>query len=321
MKAIRVQEFGPSEVLQLADVPNPQAGPGQVVVRLQAIGINPVETYIRSGSYAKLPALPYTPGGDGAGIIEHLGGDVNGLERGQRVYVAGSISGTYAENAVCDAAQVRALPDGISFEQGAALGVPYATAHFALFTRGNVQPGENVLVHGASGGVGLAAVQFAKEAGSRVIGTAGTEEGRTLVQAQGAAEVVDHTAPDYAVELLAHTNGRGFDVIIEMLANVNLARDLMLLAPRGRVVVVGSRGPIGINPREIMARNADVRGVMLFGGTTDELAAAHAAIRTGLESGACVRLSDAAFLSRKPTKPITRSSRRVRWERSSCCRG
>lgn len=286
MKAIRVQEFGPSEVLQLADVPNPQAGPGQVVVRLQAIGINPVETYIRSGSYAKLPALPYTPGGDGAGIIEYVGEGVSGLEPGQRVYLAGSLSGTYAEQAICEAAQVHSLPDAITFEQGAALGVPYATAHFALFTRGKVEPGENVLVHGASGGVGLAAVQFARAAGLRVIGTAGTEEGRTLVQAQGAAEVVDHTARDYAAELLARTDGRGFDVIIEMLANVNLARDLTLLAPRGRVVVVGSRGPIGINPREIMARNADVRGVMLFGGTTDELAAAHAAIRTGLESGA-----------------------------------
>jgi NADPH2:quinone reductase len=201
------------------------------------------------------------------------------------VYVAGSISGTYSETAVCDAAQVRALPDGISFEQGAALGVPYATAHFALFTRAKVQPVENVLVHGASGGVGLAAVQFAKAARLRVIGTAGTEEGRALVREQGAAEVVDHTAPDQTETLLAHTNGRGFDVIIEMLANVNLARDLTLLAPRGCVVVVGSRGPIEINPREIMGRNADVRGVMLFGASTDELRAAHAAIRTGLESG------------------------------------
>jgi NADPH:quinone reductase len=286
MKAIRVQEFGPPEVLQLADVPDPQAGPGQVVVRLHAIGVNPVETYIRSGSYAKLPALPYTPGGDGAGIIEHVGEGVSELEPGRRVYLAGSLSGTYAEKTVCDPAQVHALPHAITFEQGAALGVPYATAHFALFTRGKVQPGENVLVHGASGGVGLAAVRFAKAAGLRVLGTAGTEEGRRLVQAQGAAEVVDHTARDYAAELLAHTDGRGFDVIIEMLANVNLARDLTLLALRGRVVVVGSRGPIEINPREIMARNADVRGVMLFGATTDELAAAHAAIHTGLESGA-----------------------------------
>jgi NADPH2:quinone reductase len=286
MKAIRVHEFGPPEVLQIAEVPDPPAGPGQVVVRLHAIGVNPVETYIRSGTYAKLPALPYTPGSDGAGVIAQVGEGVSGLERGQRAYVAGSLSGTYAEQAVCDAAQVHALPNEISFEQGAALGVPYATAHFALFTRGKVQPGENVLVHGASGGVGLAAVQFAKAAGLRVIGTAGTDEGRTLIREQGAAGAVDHKAADYEDELLMHTNGRGFDVIIEMLANVNLARDLTLLAARGRVIVVGSRGPIEINPREIMARNADVRGVMLFGATTDELGAAHTAIRTGLESGA-----------------------------------
>jgi NADPH2:quinone reductase len=155
-----------------------------------------------------------------------------------------------------------------------------------LLTREKVQAGETLLVHGASGGVGLATVQFAKAAGLRVIGTAGTEEGRSLVREHGAQEVFDHTVADYATELLAHTDGRGFDVIVEMLANVNLARDLTLLAPRGRIVVIGSRGPIEINPREIMARNADVRGVMLFGATTGELEAAHEAIRTGLECGA-----------------------------------
>jgi NADPH2:quinone reductase len=285
MKAISVREFGPPEVLQIEEVANLKAGPRQVVVRLHAIGVNPVDTYIRSGNYPKKPALPYTPGTDAAGVIASLGAEVSGLAVGQRVWVGGSLSGTYAEETLCDTAQVHPLPDRITFEQGAALGVPCVTAHFALFTRAQVRPGETVLVHGASGGVGLAAVQLASAAGLRIFGTAGSEEGRALARKEGAEEVFDHTAPGYVDEILARTAGRGFDVILEMLANVNLARDLTLIAPRGRVAVIGSRGAIEINPREIMARNADIRGVMLFAAGAEELADAHGAIAAGLESG------------------------------------
>jgi NADPH2:quinone reductase len=296
MKAIRVREFGLPEVLQIEEVASLEAGPGQVVVRLHAIGVNPVDTYIRSGNYPKKPALPYTPGTDAAGVITSLGAEVSGLAVGQRVWVGGSLSGTYAEETLCDAAQVHPLPDRITFEQGAALGVPCVTAHFALFTRAQVRPGETVLVHGASGGVGLAAVQLGSAAGLRVFGTAGSEEGRALARDQGAQEVFNHTAPDYTDELLARTAGRGFDVILEMLANVNLARDLTLLAPRGRVAVIGSRGAIEINPREIMARNADIRGVMLFAASAEEFADAHGAINAGLESGALRPVIGRTFL-------------------------
>ena len=283
MKAIQVRAFGGPEVLELCDVPDLRAGPGQVVVRLAAAGVNPVETYIRSGAYAKLPALPFTPGSDGAGVVESVGAGVDSLlQPGQRVWVAGSLSGTYAEAAVCDTARVFALPDHVTFEQGAALGVPYATAFRALIQRGSAKTGETVLVHGATGGVGVAAVQFAKEAGLRVLATGGTDDGRKLLAGLGADAIFDHSSPDYADAIREATGGTGVDIIIEMLANVNLARDLTLLGRWGRVVVVGSRGAIEINPRELMLRDAEVRGVMLANTPDSELAECHAAISRGL---------------------------------------
>src|SRR5262245_54391095 len=192
MKAIRVQKFGEPDVLQIADVPGLTRGPGQIVVRVHAAGVNPVETYIRAGKYAKLPDLPYTPGTDGAGVIAQLGAGVNGFHVGERVYLAGSLSGTYAEQALCQPAPLHLLPAAISFAQGAALGIPYATAHFALFGRGQAQSGETVLIHGATGGVGLAALQLARAAGLTVFATGGTDDGRALLHREGAHHVFDH---------------------------------------------------------------------------------------------------------------------------------
>ena len=180
MKAIRIHTFGAPEVMQLEEVSDPQPGPGQVVVRVHAAGVNPVETYIRSGIYPK-PPTPYTPGNDGAGVIAAIGPDVQGVAVGDRVYIAGSISGTYAEKSLCSAKRVHPLPTPASFAQGAAINVPYGTAYHALFQRGHGVAGDSVLVHGASGGVGIAAVQLACAAGLTVIGTAGTERGKQLV--------------------------------------------------------------------------------------------------------------------------------------------
>jgi NADPH2:quinone reductase len=285
MKAIRVQKFGEPDVLQLVDVPDPVPGPGQILVRLEAAGVNPVETYIRAGTYAKLPELPYTPGTDGAGTIAALGAGITTWKVGDRVYTAGSISGAYAEFALCDAAQIHALPENTSFPKGAALGVPYTTAHVALFHRGHLHDGEIVLIHGATGGVGLAAIQFAAAAGARVLATGGTDAGRSLIKSEGAYAVFDHHAADYTKQILDATDGRGVDMVVEMLANVNLGQDLPLLAPHGRVVVVGSRGPVEINPRDLMARNADVRGVFVFGTPAPVLTETHIAIVSGLKEG------------------------------------
>jgi NADPH2:quinone reductase len=284
MKAIRVAQFGGPEVLKLGDVPMPSPGEVQVLVRLHAAGVNPVETYIRSGSYARLPPLPYTPGTDGAGVVEAVGPGVTTLKAGDRVYTAGSVSGTYAEFAICGAGQVWPLPANVSFSQGAALGVPYATAHRALFGRGQAQKGDVVLIHGASGGVGQAAVQLAKATGCLVIGTAGTEAGLALVKEQGADHVLNHRQAGYLSQINDITGGRGVHVIVEMLANVNLGRDLTVLARGGRVVVVGSRGPVEINPRETMARDADIRGMVLWNTSESELAAIHAALQAGLSA-------------------------------------
>src|SRR5438046_3900823 len=226
MKAIRVHQFGGPEVLRLEQVPTPQPGSGEVLVRMHGIGVNPVETYIRAGKYAPLPELPYTPGNDGAGVIEQVGSDVNEFKAGDRVYTAGSISGTYAEFVLCKTEQVHRLPANVSFAQGAAMGTPYATAYRGLCQRADARPGETVLVHGASGGVGTAAVQLARARGLRVFGTAGSGEGRRLAREQGAHEVFDHRAPDQFEQIMKATGGRGVDVIVELLANVNLGKDL-----------------------------------------------------------------------------------------------
>jgi NADPH2:quinone reductase len=284
MKAIRVHQFGGPEVLRCEEVPRPAPAPGQALVKVHAVGINPVETYQRSGSNPSI-RLPWTPGMDAAGVVEATGPDVTAVKAGDRVYTSDSISGTYAEWTLCEVATLHPLPESISFAQGAAVNIPYATAHRALFHRARAQRGETVFIHGASGGVGVAATQVARHAGLTVIGTAGTPEGRKLVMEQGAHHVLDHRAPDYFERAMDVTQGRGMDIILEMLANVNLAKDLPLLAKFGRVIVIGSRGTIDITPRDLMSRDADIRGVMLFNATRPELAQIHAALGTGLADG------------------------------------
>ena len=285
MKAIRVNEFGGPEVLRLEEVATPRPAPGEVLVRIHAIGVNPVETYIRAGTYARLPALPYTPGNDGAGVVEQIGHSVTEFKPGDHVYTAGSLSGTYAEFALCRTDQAHRLPENASFAQGAAMGTPYATAYRGLFQRAEAKPGETVLVHGASGGVGTAAVQLARARGLRVLGTAGSDEGRKLVREQGAHEVFDHRAPDHFEQIMNATNERGVDVIVELLANVNLGKDLTILAKGGRVAIVGSRGRVEIDPRDTMQRDVDLRGMVLPNTPPAEMASIHAALVAGLENG------------------------------------
>ena len=285
MKAIRVTEFGGPEVLKVQEVPDPKPDSGQLVVRIEAAGVNPVDTYIRAGVYARKPNLPYTPGTDAGGVVEAVGPNVKNFKVGNRVYTNGSLTGVCAELALCDEARVHHLPSKVSFSQAAALGVPYGTAFRALFQRGRGKAGETLLVHGATGAVGLACVQLARAAGFTVIGTGGSEKGRALVTEQGAHHVLDHRAPDYEKQLMDLTGGRGVDLITEMLANVNLAKDLTMLAPAGRVIVIGNRGNIEINPRDAMAREAAILGLTLFAATEADLREIHAAIGSGLENG------------------------------------
>ncbi len=285
MKAIQVHRFGGPEVLELHEVPTPKPAHGQILVRVNAAGVNPYDTYMRNGSYAIKPPLPYTPGSDAAGTVESVGDGVKKVIAGERVYTAKTVTGAYAEYALADESQVYALPQKTSFAQGAGLWVPYGTAYTALHHHAKAHAGETLLIHGASGGVGIAAVQFAHAQGLTVIGTAGTERGLDLVRKEGAHHAFDHTKSGYAEEILKVTGGRGLHVILEMLANVNLATDLKLLAPRGRVIVIGNRGEITINPRELMARRASVRGFTLWAATEAESVEIHAAIAAGLENG------------------------------------
>ncbi|MGH8058151.1 MAG: NADPH:quinone reductase [Candidatus Entotheonellia bacterium] len=290
MRAIRIHTFGDPEVMTLEEVADPQPGPGQVVVRVHAVGVNPVETYIRSGIYPK-PPTPYTPGNDAAGVIEAVGPEVTQVAVGDRVYIAGSLSGTYADKALCLATRVHPLPSQASYAQGAAINVPYGTAYHALIQRARAVAGDSVLVHGASGGVGIAAVQLARAGGMTVIGTAGTERGRQLVRDQGAQHVLDHSAPGYLDQVVSLTSGRGVDVILEMLANVNLGDDLNVLARGGRVAAIGNRGPgnqgtATISPRAIMNRDASILGIGLANASERELVGMHAALVAGLATGA-----------------------------------
>ncbi len=263
---------------------------GQVRVRIHAVGVNPYDTYMRAGGYAIKPDLPYTPGADAAGVIDQLGSDVTGWTVGDRVYISGTsigkAHGAYAALAVCEPGQVHHLPARISFAQGAGLFVPYVTAWRALFGRANARAGDTVLVHGASGAVGIAATQFAVAAGLTVIGTAGTDEGLAVVTAQGARHAFKHRSVGYLDQITAATDGRGPDLILEMLANVNLDHDLTVVAPGGRVVVIGNRGRVEIDARKIMSKDCTVYGLALWGIAPDEIRRAHQAIVAGLESGA-----------------------------------
>jgi NADPH2:quinone reductase len=285
MKAIRVHKFGGPEVMQIEELPTPKPAAAQVLVKIHAAGVNPADTYARTGNYAILPQLPYTPGTDGAGVVESIGEGVSKVRPGDRVYLAKNVTGSYAEYALALESQVYRLPDKISFAQGAGVFIPYGTAYHALHHQAGAKGGETVLIHGASGGVGIAAIQIARAMGCTVFGTAGTAKGLALIEREGAHLAFDHSKPDYKDQILKATAGKGVDVILEMLANVNLGADLKLLAQYGRVIVIGSRGDVTITPRDLMSRRASVRAFTLWAVTEAESTDIHAAIYAGLDNG------------------------------------
>jgi NADPH2:quinone reductase len=285
MKAIRVHEFGPPEVLKLEEIPTPKPAAGQVLVRIHAAGVNPYEAAQRAGTYAVKPNLPYTPGSDAAGVVEAVGDAITKVKTGDRVYTAQTLTGAYAEYALALESQVHRLPGKLSFAQGAGVWVPCGTAYHALYHSAKAHASETVLVHGASGGVGIATVQLARAAGLRVLGTAGSTKGLELVTREGAHEAFDHSKAGYQEQIMRATGGRGVDIIVEMLANVNLANDLKLLATNGRVIVVGNRGDVTINARDLMVRRGSIRAFTLWAITEAEAAEMHAGLLAAMESG------------------------------------
>jgi NADPH2:quinone reductase len=291
MKAIRVHEFGGPDVLQLEDIPDLQPSPGQVVMQVRAIGVNPLHRLICAGLVSR-PPLPFTPGDDAAGVVAAVGEGVTGVNVGDRVYGGQPLTGTYAQQVLYDASEVYPLPDNTSFSQGASLRGPYYTAHYALFGKGRGTPGEMILVHGASGGVGIAAVQMARATGFQVIGTASSEKGRNLVQQEGAHHVFDHSAPGYIQDILDLTAGRGVDLILDMKADVNLPKSAQMVAFNGRIVMIGGKdvgeggaGRTEFNPFVTLFKNADILGLFIGAASPTEVLAMKAAIFAGLENG------------------------------------
>jgi NADPH:quinone reductase len=285
MKAILVRQFGGPEMLKLEEVPTPKPQAGQVLVRVRAAGVNPYDTYMRSGTYAIKPQLPYTPGSDAAGVVEAVGPGVTKVKPGDRVYTAQTLTGAYAEYTLALEDQVHPLPDNTSFEQGAGVWVPYGTAYQAIHHFANARAGETVLIHGASGGVGTSALQISRAIGLTVFGTAGTDKGLELVKKEGAHQAFHHGKAGYVDEIMKASSGRGVDIILEMLANVNLAHDLKLIAMGGRVIVIGNRGEITINPRDLMARRGSVRAFTLWSTPPDQVREINAGLYAGLSNG------------------------------------
>jgi NADPH:quinone reductase len=285
MKAVIVREFGAPEQMKTEEAAVPSPGDGQILVRVAAAGVNPVDAYIRAGIHAIKPDLPYTPGKDAAGTVEAVGRRVTKFKPGDRVLTADSVTGTYADYCLCEEKHLIALPDNVSFAEGAGVFVPYATSYRALFQKARARAGETVLVHGASGGVGTAAVQWAKNAGLTVIGTAGSPEGVKLVSEQGADHALDHSDERSFDEIKSITGGKGVEIILEMLANVNLQRDFEALAMFGRITVIGSRGTLDFNPRATMTKDATVYGMSLFNAPETEMHEIRSAIFDGLAGG------------------------------------
>lgn len=292
-RAVRVAAAGPPSVLQVSSLPLGALRPGarEVLIRVRAIGVNPVETYIRSGHYASLPTYPYTPGGDCAGTVVEVGSDVPSttMAPGDAVYTLRTLSGAYAEYALAEHTMVRRVPAGLDWAHAAALPTPYYTAARALFERLHVRAGRCILIHGATGGVGVAAVQLARAAGLTVIGSAGSGEGAAML-APWCHAVVRHGEGAATVQAVraASPRGAGVHYVLENLANANLQLDLEMLAPMvgGAVCVVGSRGDVSITPRVLMAKEASVTGCMLWGASDDDWDAATARIHAGLATGA-----------------------------------
>jgi NADPH2:quinone reductase len=281
--------------MKIEEIPTPEPSGSQVLVKIMAAGVNPVETYMRTGNHAHAPKLPYTPGKDGAGLVEKVGEEVTRFKPGDRIYTSNTLTGTYAEYALCNEDQLGFLPDNVSFEQGAGIWTPYATSYRALFQKAGAKAGEIVLVHGASGGVGIACVQWAKSRGLTVFGTASSDEGKRLVREQGAERIFDHSADGYLGEIREQTGDRGVDIIIEMLANVNLQNDFEALAMFGRITVVGNRGSLEFNPRAAMTKDATIFSMSLFNAPKSAFDEIHAAIFEGLSDGSLNPVIDQTF--------------------------
>lgn len=307
MKAVRIDKFGGREVLQTVCIDEPIPNTNEVKIKLYTTGLNPNESYTISGTYgAFVPELPYVPGFDGAGVVEEIGPEVQNIKVGDRVFLSGfkakRNTGTYAEKVVIDTEHVYHLPDKLSMDEGAGLGIPMFAAYRALFQWANIQLGDYVLIHGASGAVGSLAIQMAKAVGAIVIGTSSTKEGRQQIIKMGADFAFDHLSTDNKYKFLRVTEERGPDVIIEMLANKNLEMDMQIIAVNGCIVIVGSRGSINITPRHLMGNEALVTAVNVGRMTVEDKEEALHGVMSFIENDAIKLLIGKKFTLDKAAK-------------------
>ncbi|KAE8739863.1 hypothetical protein FOCC_FOCC014620 [Frankliniella occidentalis] len=271
MRAVQIHQFGGPEVLQVNNVEVPEEKENEVLVEVKRCGINPVDVYTREGGFAVLPTLPLILGKEVSGVVVRKGRNVTKFKEGDRVYCCLPWNGGYAENVVCSQDHTFILSNKLSFSQGAGMYVPYFTAYRALVIKCQMKKGEKVLVHGASGAVGIAAVQLAKQTGLCVVGTAGTEAGLEIVKKAGADYVFNHREEDHLKKAYEITEGKGFDVLLENMAHVNLGNDLMVLSQKARLAVVGSRNEVTIVPRHLIYTEAMVVGIKLLANTQEEM--------------------------------------------------
>ena len=254
MKAIRVHELGGPEVLRYEEIPAPTHGPGQALVKIEAIGLNFIDIYFRTGVYKT--ALPFVPGMEAAGTVTAVAPNVTEVQVGDRVAYSPAI-GAYAEFAVVAAERLVKLPKGLDARSAAAAILQGMTAHYLAFSTYPLKPGDTALVHAAAGGVGLLLVQIAKMRGARVFGTVSTREKAALAREAGADEVILYTEQDFEAEVMRLTNGKGVNVVYDSVAKTTFDKSLNCLAPRGMLALFGqSSGPVPPVDPARLAKNA-----------------------------------------------------------------
>ena len=237
MRAIEIKQTGGPEVLELVDLPTPEPGPGQVLVRIESSGINFIDTYLREGRYPA--ALPFTPGQEAAGTVEQVGDGVTGFKAGDRVAWTGT-RGTYAEYALAPAKDLLHIPANLSFEQAVASMTQGLTAHYLAFDTYPIRSGDTVLVHAGAGGVGLLLTQIAKRLGARVLTTVSTDEKAQLSRQAGADRVILYTRESFVDAVKEDTGGKGLPVVYDSVGKTTFEDSLKCLRPRGLMALYGA---------------------------------------------------------------------------------
>jgi NADPH2:quinone reductase len=288
MKAVRVAKYGGPEELQLQEVAQPEPGAGEALVRVHAAGVNYADIYFRNGTLARPITFPFTLGIEGAGEIEAVGEGVSELKRGDRVAYKWSL-GSYAEYDVVKAAEIAPLPDGVSFDDGAAIILQGLTAHYLVHEFYPIKHGSTVLVHAAAGGVGLLLVQWLKHMGAVVIGTVSTDEKAKITRGAGADHVILYTKQDFAEQAKQFTGGAGVDYVIDGVGKTTFNKDLDALKPRGWATIFGmSSGPADpVVPNSLMMKSLtiSVGALSNYTVTRDELLRRASDVFAGLREG------------------------------------